>query len=286
MSPTNARHQARHLAWQDARYPELTRAEKKALHDARKAAMQPWRERRLRYKALPMRPLRVVADAHAPMVHYEPTSLAGLLAWCVVMEETEGRGVDFPPRWPPLPLAVAGHYGSGGQLPLWSSSGFAPVGPEIRSTEWMHKRAPRGLTARARGMDTSTGRYMERRIPLPLRTAPAWEARCIGNAQEIERLLHRYVIGLGKRRNIGYGEVVGWWVLPWDEGGDPLVQDGRLAHNIPQEHAVRAGWRIDEPPVLVGWTPPLWHAAFQSPGWPAGTAVRAEPELDYYEGAL
>ena len=232
-----------------------------------------------RYSALPMEPLRVVADAHAPQVFYEQTSLDGLLAWCVVMEETEGRGVESPPRYTPLPLEVAGFYGSGGQMPLWRAGGFVPAGPEIRSTEWVHKRAPRGVTTTARSMDTSTGRYMERRIPLPLRTAPAWEACCVGNAAEIERLLG-YVVGLGKRRNIGYGEVVGWWVLPWDEAGDPLLREGRLAHNIPQEHAARMGWRIDEPPALVGWTPPAWNQALWTPGWAVGTAE--QDEIDWF----
>lgn len=292
MSPSKAsreKHRVRYLAWQDARYPDATREEKIAMHDAHKAAMMPWRARRERYAALPMQPLRVVADAHAPLVDYDRISLAGLLAWTVVMEETEGRGVEIPPRYTPLPLEVAGYYGSGGQLPLWRASAFAPVngdGRSFRHTEYVHKRAPRTVTANQSRVDTSTGRWMERRIPLPLRTAPAWEAYCYGNAAEIERLLTHYVICLGKRRNIGYGEVVGWWVQPWAEAGDPLVQDGKLAHAIPEAHAAAAGYVIDEPPVLVGWTPPQWQPAFWALGWPVGTPVQVDPPpLDYFAAA-
>ena len=116
--------------------------------------------------------------------------------------------------------------------------------------------------------------------------APAWEACCYGNAAEIERLLNRYVIGLGKRRNIGYGAVVGWWVLPWEDAGDPLLRDGKLAHAIPTAHAQAAGYTIAEPPVLVGWTPPLWNQALWEQGWPVGTPVQVgPPPIDWFAAA-
>lgn len=255
------------------------------MHKAHKEAMAPWRERRERYAELPKTPLRIVARIPAPVVHYEAPHLDGLLAWCVVMEETQGRGVSQPPRYTPLPLEVAGFYGSGGQLPLWRCSAFFPVGAALRDTAWVHKRAPSARYSKTATIKRVVGRYMERRTPLPTVTAAAWEANCYGNAAEIERLLSTSIAFVGKRRGIGLGEVKRWSIEPW-EGGDPFVRDGRLAHPMPVAHAEKAGYLIDDPPVLVGWTPPHWAPGLWLEGWPVGTVVGAAPvpsDIDWYD---
>lgn len=271
-------------AWLTAKHPEATPEERRAIHDAHKAAMVPWRERRERYEALPAEPLRIVAEIAGPVVAYDPAYLEGLLAWAVVMDETNGRGVDAPPRYTPLPLEAAGFYGQNNSLPLWRASVFAPVGESVRDVSYVHKRAPQARHSNYANIKTIYGRYMDRRVPLPTVTARAWDAFCYGNAAEVERLLS-LCSHLGKRRGSGYGEVHKWWVVPW-EGGDPLMgEDGRLRHAIPEEHAVRANYRIDEPPVLVGWTPPHWAPGTWSMGWPVGAPVSRRESIDFFAAA-
>lgn len=275
------KHRERYREWQQRRYPNAGAEERRAIHDADKAAAVPWRERRERYSALRMEPLRVTLRTHVPIVHYSAPYLEGLLAWAVVMEETGGEGVEKPPRYTPLPLEVAGFYGSGGQLPLWKAGAIMPAGFALRDVVWVHKRAPAARHSQTKAINTSTGRYMERRIPLPTLSTPEWESLCYGNALEIARLLD-LVAFVGKRRGVGFGEVASWEIAPW-EGGDPHVSDGRLMHAIPQEHAARAGYGIVDAPVLVGWTPPHWSPALWALGWPEGTAVTGE--ADWYAAA-
>jgi hypothetical protein len=235
---SRARARAKYLAWQDARYPEATEEEKRAMHDAHKAAMRPWRELRERYAEMEMRPLRVVAQTAAPVVHYDAPHLDSVLAWAVLMAQTQGMGAELRPRYVPLPLQVAGFYGSNKSLPLWRCSIFTPVGAVAHDVAYIHKRAPGARHADSNNIRTSEGRYIERRVPLPTQNAPAWEAFCYGNAAEVEQVL-RHVRYLGKRRSNGFGEVAAWRVEAW-EGGDPLVRDGALAHAIPAEHGAYA----------------------------------------------
>lgn len=280
MSPSKAvqeKRRQRFRAWQDERFPDAALDEKRAWHDAHKAEMARWRERREQYESLPMEPLRVVLELAAPLVLYDHVYLEGMLAWVVVQELTDGQGVEMPPRYTPLPLEAAGFYGSGGQLPLWKASILHPIGAIVTDNVFMHKRAPGAYQSKAGSINTSAGRWMDRRIPLPVTEAVAWESFCYGNAAEIERLL-ALISHVGKRRGSGFGEIRRRWVVSW-EGGDVLVRDGRLAHAIPQEHAHDYG--ICDPPVLVGWTPPHWAPGLWSMGWPVGTVA----EVDWYADA-
>jgi len=277
MSKNNEKRLQRFRAWQDERFPEATLDEKRAWHDAHKVEMARWRERREGYAALQKEPLRIVFDLAAPIVLYDHVYLEGLLAWVVVRELTDGQGVDKPPRYTPLPLETAGFYGSGGQLPLWKASVLHAVGPTVGDNVFVHKRAPAAYQSRAGSINTSAGRWMDRRIPLPVVEAGAWEAFCYGDAGEVERLLGK-ISHVGKRRGMGFGEIRRFWVVPW-EGGDMFVHDGRLAHAIPQEH--EHGYGIYDPPTLVGWTPPHWAPGLWSMGWPVGTVA----EVDWYADA-
>jgi CRISPR type IV-associated protein Csf3 len=120
-------------------------------------------------------------------------------------------------------------------------------------------------------IDTASGRYMERRIPVPVRTADVWAATMIGDPDEVTRLLH-FVRSIGKGRSIGLGEVAEWHVADYDEFS--LHRDGRLIRSLPADAAHAMGISMTgDPEPLIGWTPPYWHPVLRRPGYRTGHPV-------------
>lgn len=248
---------------------------------------------RAQQKAKPVEPLmvRLTLRHGSPLVSYDPVNLDNLLAFAVVQEATQGLGVGNPPEgfvgWRiRLPLGRAWESEEG--LPLWASTVFWPVPSDgtsaVGDVLYWHKRMPKGIwSAGNKGklsLNGSTGRWMERRTPVPITVCDTWEARCVGDAAEVERLLGTCVSFVGKKRAVGLGEVARWEVqpLPWPVAGDDglsgiLVQAGVLQRPIPVEVAGYLGLSLEESPTRIGWTPPQWNPKLFSPGWHAGTRV-------------
>ena len=132
------------------------------------------------FGALEMRPLvvRAVLKPNSPVISYHPPPyLDNLLARSVVDRATGGNGLPDTPEayWLPLPLKMVWLSPEG--LPLWDSSVFEPIGINISDTVYSHKRPPKALFSEARSIKFNTGRWMERRLPMPVAIAPGWEAR-------------------------------------------------------------------------------------------------------------
>lgn len=158
-----------------------------------------------------------------------------------------------------------------------------------QGVSYWHKRSQRGNwthTRRGRFVITNmTGRYVERRIPMPTRLASRWVAWAVGNRDEIARLLGM-LTHVGKRRGIGYGEIRRWIVRPVPEFS--LVREGALMRAMPlkaiEEMAEWPSGMVPEgQPSLVGWTPPPWKSSLFALGWWAGTPVRGANDADWLE---
>lgn len=222
------------------------------------------------YAALPMEPMRVIASLkqHSHLVAYDQMYLEGILAWCVVRLATGGRGVvDTPlPYWIPLPLDVAAWIDG---MPLWRSSVFLAEDRAESDTVYHHKRIINARHSSNGNLKTNVGRWMERRVPVPTQVTPTnrYVAYAVGHIETVARLLD-YIAFLGKRRNIGFGEVAQWTIEACPPN-DVFVRDGALAHALPA--AYEHDYPIDSAPTLVGWTPPAWKPSLQRLGWPVGT---------------
>ena len=76
---------------------------------------------------------------------------------------------------------------------------------------------------------------------------------------------------LGKRRNIGLGEVAHFDIQSWaGKPIDTIVQNGCLIHAVPRDCGLVES---KSEPVLVGWTPPQWKPSLFRLGWPVGSEV-------------
>lgn len=233
-----------------------------------------------RYAGMDMEPLRIhlmVKDGSA-LAGYDRLKLDGLLAWCVVYEATEGAGVPNESvncYIQPVPLRVSWRHALG--MPLYACTPFATEGMSIGDQAYWHKRMQSGRwTGTQRGTFNPSpvkGRWMERRQPLPTVVCSEWIAECVGNAEEIARLL-RFAATVGKKRHVGFGAVDRWRIEPASEFA--LVRDERLTRETPLDAAIALGIGLpSDDPAPVGWTPPYWLPSLFLPGWWAGTAVNS-----------
>jgi len=218
--------------------------------------------------------LCVIVTLKQAMILYDPLYLDNLLARAV-LEMARGHPVlQNTPEPYEFPLPLKRLWTADNGCPLWAASVFLPDGEIITDTVYFHKRLGR-LEFSERQPKSNVGRWMERRIPYQTRQTKTrrWYALCIGNQDEIARLLS-LVRFLGKRRNVGFGEIAQWDIEAWDGGDlDTLVQERRLVHALPQEAARELGICPEGPLSLVGWTPPQWKPSLFSQGWRVGTAA-------------
>jgi hypothetical protein len=163
-------------------------------------------------------------------------------------------------------------------LPLYACTQFQPAGPTAKDVAPWHKRAQPGVWTGTRTgtfrLEPQTGRWMDRRVPLPTEVCEVWEARAVGEPAEIARLLAG-AAHVGKRRSNGFGEVDRWEVVPLAPGGFRLVEDGRLTRPLPGTALELLDGLIPEGEAApIGWTPPQWKPGLFRVGWWAGTPVR------------
>ncbi len=235
-----------------------------------------------RYAALPLRPLRVVLTLEdgSNLVSYDPLNLDNLLARVVLEEIGEGRSgyqpADDEYLAIPVPLAVLWREPGSG-LPLYAAAPFVAEGVQADDVVYWHKRPQEGAFTRTKSGAWSPKqsglRYSERRIPTPVVVAERWTAACVGNPEEVSRLLGG-VTAVGKRRGAGHG-VVREWQVEAAPSFALVGEDGRLARNLPEDARLLLGegrWPEGEAAPL-GWTPPQWRPALFRPGWRLGTPV-------------
>lgn len=233
-----------------------------------------------RYECTSVEPMRVtlILRPGSRLAGYDPLNLDNLLARAVVVEATGGHLLPESQEPYTLPIPLRCLWRSPRGLPLWAATPFHPVGECETDVAYWHKRHQRGIwTGAPKGrfaITATKGRWMERRVPLPTRIADAWVAECVGNADEIARLLRAFS-HVGKRRSNGFGEVQQWRILAVSTF--TLMREGRLTRALPAEAWPELGLAgiPDGEPAPVAWTPPQWKPSLFAPGWWPGTPVRA-----------
>jgi len=237
-----------------------------------------FQERWNEYEALGKQPLRLTLTlrAGAQMAGYDPLALDGLLAWSVVQQLTEGRGVpDSGDDAYLLPVPLECLWRDTEGYPLWAVTLTLPEGVTATDVSYRHKKHQSGRFTKGRrgrfNISPSDGRFMERRVPVPTQIGERWVCECIGNAIEVGRLLE-YVRAVGKERARGFGAVDHWLVEPDDQWW--LIEDGRLVRSLPVGAAHLLGhYEPTERPGLGSWTNPGWKPALWRERWRAGTSV-------------
>lgn len=208
-------------------------------------------------------PLRITAELVTPPVFYAPPALDSILAWSVVQEATQGRGLPETPEPYLIPLPLARLWTCPEtQLPLWDATHFFPVGENRQQSAYWHKRGykPELLKKTKKGTPQNAnfgqGRHKEYRMPMPLQTALEWKAYAVGNLEEISAVLQS-VATLSKKRSQGYGKVLRWYI----EKVDAIVywHEGRLLKHFPVDAPVPS---LPNDVIFdmyeAGWTPPYW----------------------------
>ena len=157
---------------------------------------------------------------------------------------------------------------------MWAATQLKPIGVSEADVAIYHKRRQSGSytgTKSGRFAPSGTdGRWADRRIPRPVTVCRELGAECVGNPEEIARLLAT-VTAVGKHRAIGHGEVEEWRIEPITEF--TLVREGALMRCVPEAAGDALGIHPAEQPAMIGWTPPQWLPALFRPGWRAGTPV-------------
>lgn len=249
---------------------------------------------RVRYHDLPMQPLAVTLHLKpgSHVASYGRRNLDNLLAWCVVQEATNGDSINDPTLpfagWNlPVPLQALWHSQQG--LPLYAASSFWEMSANIEDECYWVKRPPTGKRVKAKSGKHSVisikGPWMARQIPMPTTVCDVWQARGIGNIEEVARLL-RLVDFTGKRRAAGFGEVDRWEVAPADitpTAAGVLIWDGETSRPIPIEALSLFGKMPVGGVMRMGWTPPQWNSRLWSACWPPG--CRIDRDIDYFEEA-
>ena len=219
-------------------------------------------------------PLRVIVTLKQAMILYDPLYLDNLLARAVLEMACGHAVLENTPEPYEFPLPLKRLWTAENGCPLWAASVFLPDGEMITDVVYLHKRLDR-FEFSERQPKSNVGRWMSRRIPYQTRQTKThrWYALCVGNQDEIADLL-TLIRFLGKRRNVGFGEVAQWDIEAWnDDELDTLIQDEHLVHALPQDAAGALGICPEGPPSLVGWTPPQWKPSLFSQGWRVGTAA-------------
>jgi CRISPR type IV-associated protein Csf3 len=210
-----------------------------------------------RFSALPMQPLKVTVRTLQPVITTEPLHLDGLLAYAVVKEATHGKmlGETSGAYWIPLPLEIERIHDG---LPLWRSTNFREI-DSFKDHSHYHQRGdanpyePMAVTHTLtrkrpnRMPPTTEGQYMSYRVPIQRITADRWEATCVGNREEILRLLG-YLQYVGKKGAYGYGRVYSWQV----EAVKSFVLRDRPIPCQTAEECLQGA-------AFMGWTPPYRH---------------------------
>ena len=219
-----------------------------------------WDVRRDEYAELTKQPLIVTAELVTPLIHAERdcTHLDGILGMAALtthpVESDCGQAAVIP-----LPLELA--WVSQDGRPLWACTPLVPADRAIvaDSREYWHKRYPghRAEFGDKLNAVTSAGRWKEYRVPVHAQSVSMLAAACIGNAQELERLLG-VVTHIGKKGSMGYGRVARWSASPAQHALDDVLA------RRPVPVAYFEGRNpVGQLSLNRGWTAPYWY----SPWW-------------------
>lgn len=96
---------------------------------------------------------------------------------------------------------------------------------------------------------TAGGPYKNWRVPIVVRLVPEVVWYCVGDPDEIRRLLD-YITHIGAQRRSGYGLVKEWRVEPWEHDWSEYGPEGELMRPLPDPEGTEE----------TGIRPPYWSA--------------------------
>jgi CRISPR type IV-associated protein Csf3 len=227
-----------------------------------------------RFQSLPKRPLRITLKTLQSIAGNDSLHLDGLLAKAVEIETGQGKSL---PRtadayWIPLPLGLERTHNG---LPLWQCNDFRSVESRTDHTHY-HQRsdcnpydlpatyATLGRKKPRRMPPISEGQYMSYRIPIQRTVSDCWMTDCIGNKDEILRLLS-YLPFVGKKGSQGYGRVLTWQI---EESSSFELKDRPIPIQSAEDILITGSAHF------MGWTPPYWHRGL----WSLCTMILHEPK--------
>lgn len=199
---------------------------------------------------LPVQPMTVKLETLKPIAGADHPHLDGILANAVCKDLNLGW-IDVPHDsvlFVPTPLSVERWID---ELPLWSCNHFEAVESEVRYTRYTQKSGdnPTTLPAQTATLErpkpmrlpsSQNGQYQHYLLPLRTEMADYWETTCLGNLDEVRRLLN-LITSVGKKKKPGYGSVARWTVEPID------------TFEFKRPSPARSG-------VLQSWTNPHWDS--------------------------
>lgn len=150
----------------------------------------------------------------------------------------------------PLPLSPLWRSDDG--VILYASSDLMPD-IHAKGQEYWHKRYPathnEWVIPKKINAKTSAGQYKDYRVPMDIRLANNLSAICIGNKDEIERLLS-YITHVGKKSSQGFGRVAKWEVKEIAVSVDDVLAN----RPVPKQ----SGLKVDGKIRHCTWTSPYW----------------------------
>ena len=222
------------------------------------------------YESLPKEPLLVRGELFEPAIPAEPRDGGGalhldsLLGTCVL--NSHPKAPVFSNGFPavvPLPLELA--WVSADGKPLSVCSELRAQGDALRAPFYWHKRYPEDrahLSKKGKLPNTRAGRWKEYRVPLSGVVAPEFRATCIGNAEEVARLLS-YMTHVGKKVGYGFGRVL-WSVDVLDADSETIRGVSLRCRSVPVKYLMETEGEIDLRENISysrrSFCPPSWYS--------------------------
>lgn len=214
-----------------------------------------FRDLQKRYLDLPCQPLKITGTLLNGYIPSESLHLDGILSSAVFTAHPCSYKTVVEPGIVPLP--IVGLWQDKNGAILYASSDFE-ADVEHKGQEYWHKRYPsthnEWVKPKQINAKTTAGQYKDYRVPVDVRMAKTVTAYCIGNKDEIQRLLG-FITHIGKKSSQGFWRVVNWQVEPVSNVGineilanRPVPIESGLKTHGKQRHAT--------------WTSPYWYKPF------------------------
>lgn len=203
----------------------------------------------------PKTPLTIRCYTYKAIAGQSPPHLDGILANAVCKSLNIGWIHVQPDEvlFVPTPLAALSWFDG---LPFWACNNFESSESIVRYTRFCQKSGDNPLTM-PRQMATLNsakplrqppsinGQYQHYLLPLRTELADHWETTCLGDLQEIEKLLP-LITHIGKKTKSGYGVIAKWEILE--------AKEFNLSRLQPNSNGNKFGsWTNPH------WNPKLWR---------------------------
>lgn len=237
-----------------------------------------------RYLSLRVQPLRITVELRNPqMIVRNSIPFDSLLAWAVVDDALGDERLPDTDNGYLIPLPIQSIWEDAAGFPLWAATVLRPDDDVYQDRVYTHKRQQPGIytgTRTGRWAPAATdARFRDRQQVQQTTVCRRWAADCIGDPDEIGRLLSA-ISHIGHERRIGFGAVRHWMIEPVESFS--LVVGNRLSRSLPVDARSLTDGRspVDPPDPLIGWTPPYWKSSLHRSGWPAGAPVEAVSDVE------